>query len=477
MRRYGIIGIFCFLSCLLFAQHVHAYTYMNGNPRWAFSKMPIPWYVTYTDKANWSGRDLADIKKIVQDAFNTWEQIDCSFMMFKYMGTTKVGAIKGDGVNVIEWVASLPNGASASAVGLGGPIWGGGGAVKEGNVWLKAGTRSDKAQMMILTHEVGHAIGFGHTTTTNAIMAPAYNSKTHLTEDDRKALCNAYPISSNTCTESSHCPAGLVCNGGRCGKCATDGNCPDKHYCDRGTCFPSCDKDSDCDPKGRICMNNRCTTCSKDEDCGSDRFCEQDLCKDKCKTDADCDANSECRENGRCIPRGGCTATKDCKEGEYCSNGTCIGQGSLGKLCEGANDCGDGQNCVIHDCSEDLECHEGYVCDTESKACIKPGDKDNKASICSIACKEDGKETPCPGSFSCKEWSATVSYCFPPKREPQTTNPEDPTKGEGCGCSAQKASTPGPWIVSLMGIWFFLLLIGRERRRSWLSFLTLRTKQ
>ncbi len=476
MRRTNFFPLF-FFFLLLFPHELFAYTYMKGNPRWSFSSMPIPWYVTYTKTSDWGGRDLKTIQKMVEDAFDVWEKVQCSFIMFRYMGTTKVGAVKGDGKNVIEWTATLPGNVPPSAVGLGGPIWSNG-IIKEGNVWLKSGTRSDQAEMLILAHEIGHALGFGHTTTPNAIMYPAYNRSTHFTEDDRQLICNAYPISQNTCSEDAHCPKGLICNGGRCQKCHSDGDCRANHYCDRGLCMPNCHSDAECLPKGRICVNDKCTSCKKDEDCGEGKFCELELCHKKCQSDSDCPAEMECKPNGRCLKRGACTSNKECKKGEYCQNHVCVSAGSLGKLCQGMNDCATGQDCLVQDCQVDLDCHEGYVCDKTSRSCVKKGTQD-KASVCGIPCKASSS---CPENFVCKEYGSSRSFCFPARRKPAPPKKEkedtQPKEGAGCACSTNSTAAAPPFFmfVLLFG-WMGLFFLGPHRRRHWLSLMLLRLKK
>jgi MYXO-CTERM domain-containing protein len=459
------LGLVFAAFLILPSQQAHSYTYMKGNPRWQFSSMPIKWYVTYSKAAHWNGRSLEQIQKLVEDALNVWEKVDCSFMMFRYMGTTTTGALKGDGKNVIEWVAQLPSGASPSAVGLGGPIWGRGGAISEGNVWLKSGQRSDKSQKLILTHEVGHAIGFGHTTTSNAIMAPAYNPRTYLTQDDKDCICNAYPVASNTCTSTSDCPSGLFCNGGRCGKCGKDTDCPTDHYCDQSACRPNCDKDSDCSPKGRLCKNRRCTSCKADKDCGSGRFCEKGLCYDKCEADSDCPPDATCRENGRCVKRGGCLKDGDCKKDEYCSKQVCVSQGSLGKVCDSPAACSDDQSCVPNLCEVDLDCAEGYKCVKENgEGTCKKDDKDQETgSVCSIECSKD---KPCPGDKVCRKFDDKRSFCYPKTRViPKDDKPKD-GDGGGCECS----TTAGPdfgnlgFPLLLMLLTFLLIQSGRRKQ-------------
>lgn len=455
---YRFQGLLVFLVILLWSANGWGYSYMQGNPRWPFSAMPIKWYATHTSTAHWGGRTPFDVKKVVEDALNRWEKVDCSFIMFQYMGTTTTGAIKSDGKNVIDWVASLPGGAPSSAVGLGGPQWSNG-RIFEGNVWIKSRSVGDKTLSMVITHEVGHALGFGHTNVANAMMYPAYNPRTAMSNDDRQAICNAYPISANTCAESAHCPNNLVCNGGRCGKCGQDGDCGGNQYCEQGACRDHCDKDDDCQPKGRLCINRRCKACKEDTECGDDRVCEQTLCIPRCFKDEDCKGTEKCNKKGRCVERGKCSEHKDCAEDEYCYLQNCIDKKTLNKVCSGQNDCEGNQDCVPHKCSNDLECHQGQTC-SPAQICV---DKEkNQTKVCAVVCKASGE---CPSGAVCKTFDSNRSFCYPKERKPPPPpvkkDPEDP-KGCGCGADSHPAEPLLPLALLLA---FFLLPRRRQRQR------------
>jgi hypothetical protein len=456
-------------SCVLFwfGNQAWSYSYMQGNPRWEFRNMPIPWYVSLSQSSSWNGRSAETLERMAKKAFAVWEDIDCSFMMFRYMGTTETGALKGDGKNVIEWVVALPDDPGPNAIGLGGPIFSNG-KIHEGNVWIKAAQRSDDFFTIVIAHEVGHAIGLGHTDVPNSIMYPTSSNNTKLTQDDREGLCKAYPISTNTCSETAHCPKGLVCNGGRCIKCQNDGQCGSEHYCDRELCVPLCRTDEDCSPKGRLCITGRCKGCLEDNDCGTGRFCDNELCHNKCQIDQDCQANQICKENGRCIARGDCQTNRDCKAGEHCFESKCVGRGKLGLICQGVNQCDQGQDCVIHDCRKDLDCLEGHSCKLEAGAGVCTNETTAKnASICTIKCDT---QTPCPGGFLCKPFSPTLSFCYPEARQPPPpkNGDKDPDVDQpdpsGCGCAITPAATQSvpTWVAILFG--GFSLLIAYRRR-------------
>ena len=132
MTRFKfILSIIAVISIFAISREVYPYSYMPKNPRWPFRAMPIPWYISLNKSSNWYGRSKKQLEKMAKSAFRIWEDVDCSFLMFRYMGTTTVGAIKGDGKNVIEWVNELPGGAKPTAIGLGGPLFNGKGEIYE----------------------------------------------------------------------------------------------------------------------------------------------------------------------------------------------------------------------------------------------------------------------------------------------------------------------------------------------------------
>lgn len=464
-RKSSILLCSIFIFCFCFPLTSFGYSYLS-KARWSLAKMPIPWYVTYSKSSSWRGRSKSQLEAMARKAFNTWENINCSFMMFRYMGTTPTGSNRGDGLNTIEWVATLPGSPKPSAIGLGGPL-SRGGNIHEGNVWIKAMNRGDDFISTVIAHEVGHAIALGHSDVRPSIMYPSSSPGTKLTSDDKDGLCNAYPMSSNSCSEDEHCPAGLVCKEQVCSKCKSDNDCPDTKYCDKEICVDKCKTDADCEPKGRLCVEQRCTHCTSDTDCGDGRFCADALCQDKCKTDDDCQSDETCRSNGRCIRRGGCVENKDCKEGEFCQESQCVGKGKLGSLCQSAGTCDANQECLPHDCKEDLDCLKGFTCKAKKEGLGVCVDKDGgAASVCGLLCK--GKDAvACPTGFLCKEYDAKTSYCYPEKRTPPKTEPGDKNKPkEGCGCSSVHEQGPDMGGLVLLFIWGLWIVHIRRRRSS-----------
>lgn len=461
-KHFIFMGALAFFCLTILPMDSWGYAYLSKS-RWPRTKMPIPWYMTYSEASNWRGRSKEQLEKMVKKAFGLWEDIDCSFMSFRYMGVTPTGSNKGDGLNTIEWVAKLPEGASASAIGLGGPL-ASGGRIHEGNVWIKAMERSDDFIGIVIAHEVGHAIALGHTDVRPSIMYPSSSGGTRLTQDDKDGLCNAYPASANSCSEDSNCPTGMVCKEQVCAKCSSDTDCGDDKYCDNELCVSKCKTDSDCEPKGRLCVASKCKNCADDKECGETRFCKDQLCQDKCKTDEDCSGDETCRENGRCIKRGGCVSNADCKSDEFCQNEQCISKGALGKACASASVCDADQDCLPHICTVDLDCNEGFTCKLDGKdgTCV---DKDGgSASVCGSKCS--GKSAiVCPTGFVCKEFTPGNSYCYMETRVPAPAKPE-PGDNTGAGCSSLPAGQAssfgfGNGLLAFLALFW---LLGLRRR-------------
>lgn len=102
------------------------------------------------------------------------------------------------------------------------------------------------------------------------------------------------------CSTDSQCRGGYVCNGGLCGVCRTDAQCP-RGSCVAGACVdaPTCTADAEC--ATGVCSAGVCATCATTLDCGAGLWCDA----------------------GACVPPPSCTADVDCGAGFSCSAGSC----------------------------------------------------------------------------------------------------------------------------------------------------------
>ena len=306
--------------------------------------------------------------------------------------------------------------------------------IGEADIQVKKCSQSDKIVGLYVARELGQAIGIGNTTVSGAIMHATTSASSKFTDDDKNAVCGAYPASGGKCQSNSECEGGLACVGGKCGLCSSNADCGGNSACEDGTCVKSCKSHSECEG-GLVCRGDRCTSCENDSECGSDRYCDQDVCAAKCKNaEQDCNTDQLCMPDGRCIDPNTCATHDHCKQGEFCRIGTCASTKDLGKTCQGQKDCGSGLECLT----------------------------DEGKSFCTSWCLKQG--SACPGGFVCKPFDEERSFCAlaPPEKKPDNKGGDN--KG-GAGCSISSNDTGMGGAEFMFALALMLLLVGRIRRR------------
>lgn len=259
------------------------------------------------------------------------------------------------------------------------------------------------------------------------------------TDDDKNAICNAYPSSGGSCSSSSECNGGLACVGGKCTLCKTASDCGTGATCEDGLCVQSCKDNSEC-KGGLVCRGSKCVSCLKDSECGSDRYCDQDVCTKKCKDAAtDCRTEQLCMPDGRCIDPNTCATHDHCKADELCREGTCSSTADLGKSCQGQSNCRDGLICL--------------------------SEENDPASFCTSWCLKQG--SPCPQGFVCKAFDEERSFCAPKPPEDKEGGNSDGGNGDnqtngGCNATTNGTQSPLLWMGFVALLLFF---VGRIRIR------------
>lgn len=184
-------------------------------------------------------------------------------------------------------------------------------------VWSLQGGGAIPDVRAILTHEMGHALGLGHSTVMGATMFATYPSGLSwrsLEQDDRDGICAIYPGMGAAGCDSNPCPGGFVCVANQCerkgalgevcspckpqpGSCAgagDDARCVDLpnggHVCGR-----ACAVDAECG-NGFHCKP---TTTSGDLQCISDDGCASG--PDACSADVDCKIGGTVCRMGACV--------------------------------------------------------------------------------------------------------------------------------------------------------------------------------
>jgi len=208
------------------------------------------------------------------------------------------------------------------------------------------------------------------------------------------------------CTTSADCPAGELCEDGRCipvpDQCATNTDCDACEQCQGGVCVAQCQPDE-------VCRNGQCESvqCTTDGDCRDCSRCVEGRCRWQCTETEVCLSGA----GGRCCQPRGCPAGLDCGtvddgcggqaqcgtctapqtcEGSGtpnqcgCTPTTCAAQGaqcdSIGDGCGGTLDCGTcppapticlrstcaANRCTLEPVNDGLSCDDGDACTTGS---------------------------------------------------------------------------------------------------------------
>lgn len=312
-----------------------------------------------------------------------------------------------------------------------------------------------------LTHELGHVLGLDHSSVPNSTMYFAANvgetGKRILKEDDKKGICDLYPI--QPCKEGEEKTAeGLSCFNGRwepicalysqaCHPCRRDADCyGSKNFCitgvDGGRCGYECSNTKPCEA-GYSC---RTVQNPQGQKIGQNCIPDQATCRGAskypcCRTTDDCLPTYNC-VNGSCIRDAICR-----KRGETCSTkqtccpgNACVNDGT-GTQCRAPCDpfapvCPRGLLCALAEKGEGF-CvppngggKEGDVCDSSQKRCEFGLYCDPTQNRCRFLCRPKVQGS-CPPSYICKAVTATgEGLCYKDGR-PCKTAAECPT-GQIC---------------------------------------------
>lgn len=171
----------------------------------------------------------------------------------------------------------------------------------------------------VYEHELGHALGLGHTTDITATMYaadPGGENWRSLEQDDFDGVCALYPGTGDSGCESDACPTNYVCVAHDCERLGEGAELCSPCVRDVGACAGAganarCVDIGSGVNSGRVCGRS----CSTDADCGGVFHCQAttssgdfqcvatDACAsgpDPCKIDADCNNNGVCR-SGACV--------------------------------------------------------------------------------------------------------------------------------------------------------------------------------
>ncbi len=243
--------------------------------------------------------------------------------------------------------------------------------------WSTSGAAGLTDIQGVATHEIGHAIGFGHSFYFESTMywTGGDVQLRSLGADDLRGARFLYGASSgagqmcDTCLEDSDCSAGAYCIGYNSGKtncgqaCTRDQDCPEHAFCyqfDGGarSCVPNAYVCSDDDPTADVEAGEYCfgaSHCTQGSQCISlDTTAE---CVQSCTP-----PNGNCPNGGDCYPTGNADTPGLCiPPGSVPEGGIC---GSFQNRCQTGLECayiGDRPRCFSY-CEPGGQCQAGFGC-------------------------------------------------------------------------------------------------------------------
>jgi hypothetical protein len=286
-------------------------------------------------------------------AIRAWPRVSCTGWRATFAGARSLGAAD-DGINMVlfhddAWPPELVPGVVAQTVVHADAS----GKYRDADIHLNGaqyrfsldGAPGTLDLRSVLVHELGHALGLGHSTDARATMFATGSGKRwrSLEKDDRDGVCALYPGTGAAGCDGDPCPSPFVCVAGSCQRPGErDDVCAP---CERvaGACEAAGD-DARCVDLagGRVCGR----ACAADAECGAGFHCKPTTAAGdlQCVSDVDCrNGASPCATDAECKDstcRGGaCVAPIDADAGADAAPGDAGPDGGTITLAPGGGGC------------------------------------------------------------------------------------------------------------------------------------------
>ncbi len=191
-----------FALLIVLATFEQAYAYTPFPYKWADSDIPVPYYINTDNIPTVYGITEANFAAAVNAAFDEWESVPSSYLSFSHEGTgntyTPYNNWVHDWHNTIGF-AQLPAGTAGLA-----SIWSSGSTITEvdirlqsnGTGWSLGAVPGRIDLQSVITHEIGHLVGLGHSNISDATMRPAVGTNNIISrtlhEDDIAGITYLY---------------------------------------------------------------------------------------------------------------------------------------------------------------------------------------------------------------------------------------------------------------------------------------------
>lgn len=412
------------LTALFFVCAVAA----TSSPAHAWSRFHPGWKLPVTYSFSTPSKDLGEnaSEQVIARAVVDWMNVRCTSLRTQYAGRTTRQPGARDGQNVFGWVHS---GWSSGTGVIGTTTYRSTSAGAESDiafngqdyVWTEGPGRGRTVNAYsIVSHELGHFFGLGHSEVRGAVMYASYGGGTlALGEDDERGICALYPGGKSDCRGVS-CPNGFSCVAGRCEEV----------------------------PQAPITLRRVCAECATHEDCGSSvdaclRYPDgRSYCGRSCTSDAECGASTRCLT----MEGFGRQCVRFVEEEASCASVPMPAEGDGEPSVETP---GTARLALGSRCDDNEQCATG-ICGERSGS-----------TFCTSAC---ASEESCPQGFVC-EANGDGAFCVSSDLAAADCTAGECAEKSGGGCSAT-GSRETSWPL---GLWLAVGIVFSLRRRRTLQ--------